>query len=78
MKVAQDWKTDLLKEINLYFINNDETKAKTALKKGYLAPDGQGKLKLTMSGEKFVQDVSAFLRKEKKKIQSSDSCKFSN
>lgn len=77
--MAQDWKTDLLKEINLYFINNDESKAKVALKKGYLTPDGNGKLKLTMSGEKFVEDVRSFLRKEKlKKNQDSASCKLSN
>lgn len=77
--MAQDWKTDLLKEINLYFINNDESKAKVALKKGYLTPDGNGKLKLTMSGEKFVEDVRSFLRKEKlKKNQDSAPCKLSN
>ena len=79
--MAQDWKTDLLKEINIYFINNDETKVKTALKKGYMAPDGHGKYKLTMSGEKFVEDVRSYLRKEKekqKKNQASDSCKLSN
>ena len=73
--MSQSWKTDLLKEINLYFINYDESKAKIAQKKGYLTPDGKGKLKLTSSGEKFVEDVAGYLRIEKlkKKAQESSS-----
>lgn len=62
---AQSWKTDLLKEINEYFIHFNEANAKTAMKKGYLTPDGEGRLKLTMAGEKFVEDVRKFLRKQK-------------
>ncbi len=40
---------------------------KDAMKKGFLTPSEDGKLKLTMSGEKFIDDVRKFLRKQKHK-----------
>jgi hypothetical protein len=63
--MSQSWKTDLLKEINEYFMSYNPVLAKNALKKGYLAPDEDGRFKLTSSGEKFIQDVRSYLRKQK-------------
>ena len=64
---AQNWKLELLAEINQYFKDYDKSKVKNSMKKGYLTidTDTEGKLKLTMSGEKFVEDVRKFLRKQK-------------
>lgn len=66
-KMSQSWKTDLLAEINEYFRSYNPAYAKNALKKGYLAPDSDGKYKLTSSGDKFIQDVRSYLRKQKNK-----------
>jgi len=63
--MSQSWKTDLLAEINEYFRSFNPAHAKNALKRGYFAPDGEGKYKLTSSGEKFIQDVRSYLRKQK-------------
>ena len=69
--MSQSWKTDVLAEINEYFKTYDASKAKNAMKKGYLTPatdsvDGSlNRLKLTMAGEKFVDDVRKYLRKLK-------------
>jgi len=64
---AQSWKLDLLAQINQYFRDFDKSKVKDAMKKGFLTPSEDGKLKLTMSGEKFIDDVRKFLRKQKHK-----------
>jgi hypothetical protein len=45
--MSQSWKTDLLAEINEYFKGYNPNYAKNALKRGYLAPDGDGRYKLT-------------------------------
>ena len=63
--MSQSWKTDLLAEINEYFKGYNPNYAKNALKRGYLAPDGDGRYKLTTSGEKFIRDVRSYLRKQK-------------
>lgn len=63
--MSQSWKTDLLKEINEYFMSYNPALAKNALKKGYLTPAEDGRFKLTSSGDKFIQDVRSYLRKQK-------------
>jgi predicted transcriptional regulator len=66
--MSQSWKTDLLAEINEYFRTYEANSAKNALKRGYLAPDGGGKYKLTSSGEKFINDVRSYLRRQKNRV----------
>lgn len=66
--MSQSWKTELLTEINQYFMHFDASKAKNALKRGYLTISEDGKLKLTTSGEKFIDDVRKYLRKQKNKV----------
>lgn len=54
--MAQAWNTNLVKEINKYFQTGDLNCTKTALRRGFLCPDGKcGMFKLTRSGEDFVR-----------------------
>jgi hypothetical protein len=66
--MSQSWKTDLLSEINGYFMHFDASKARNAMKRGYLTVSEDGKLKLTMAGEKFIEDVRKYLRKQKNRV----------
>ena len=46
----------------------DASKARNAMKRGYLTVSEDGKLKLTMAGEKFIEDVRKYLRKQKNRV----------
>jgi hypothetical protein len=64
--MAQSWKDELFAEIQQYFRDFDKSKVKESMKKGYLTPCENDKLKLTMAGSKFVDDVLKFHSKRAK------------